>query len=239
MKPKSRSGAFKSLRFAGLVAISGLGVAAFLVGGSYLFWQSEKQSDAASQRGLQEVRNRLESLRRERADLEGSEETYKSLLARGAFAPERRLDFIETMAALKKRHKLLEVEYEVAPQRPLKFPSGTNYSAIAIMASRVHMKVQAYHDGDLAAFLDEFPRIQRGFFPIDKCIIRRAGEDTGAQPAKQSSTVAGVPVTAVAVKSAAAITATLEAECTLEWITLVDKSKPAGLRADAEAKRRL
>ena len=87
MTAKARSGGFKALRFAGLVALSGLGVAVFLVSGSYLFWQSEKKADAVSQRNLQELRNRLETVKRERADLQGSEETYKSLIARGAFAP--------------------------------------------------------------------------------------------------------------------------------------------------------
>ena len=235
MKSKSRSGAFRALRFAGLVAISGLGVAVFLVGGSYLFWQSERQSDTASQRGLQEVRNRLESLKRERADLEGSEETYKSLLARGAFAPERRLDLIETMAELKKRHKLIGLEYEVAPQRPLKFATGTSYAAIGIMASRVHMKVQAYHDGDLTGFLDEFPRIQRGFFPLDKCAIRRAGNELEGR----AQTTTGPSAAVVSSKpSSPAITPFIEAECTLEWITLVDKGKPGSPRADNDARKR-
>jgi hypothetical protein len=221
----ARSGGFKALRFAGLVALSGLGVAVFLVSGSYLFWQSEKKSDVVSQRNLQELRNRLETLKRERADLDGSEETYKSLIARGAFAPERRLDLIEAMAELKKRHGLLGLEYEVAPQRPLKFASGASYAAVGIMASRIHIKIQAYHDGDLVAFLDEFPRIQRGFFPIDKCAIKRIAGVEGAPP------VAGAPQ--------AIASASIEADCTLEWITLVDKSKPANMQATVDTRKAL
>lgn len=241
MTAKAPSGAFKALRFSALVALSGLGVAIFLVSGSYLFWQSETKSEVVSQRNLQELRNRLETLKRERADLQGSEETYKSLVERGAFAPERRLDLIEALAELKKRHKLLGLEYEVAPQRPLKFATGVNYSSVGIMASRVHMKVQAYHDGDLVGFLDEFPRIQRGFFPIDKCSIKRAA---GAeQRASATAGLTALPLAAsaqpAAVAPANAVTATLEADCTLEWITLVDKSKPANLQAAAESRKPL
>lgn len=234
MTAQAHGGAFKALRFAGLVALSGLGVAVFLVGGSYLFWQSEKKSDVVSQRNLQELRNRLETVKRERADLQGSEETYKSLVERGAFAPERRLDLIEALAELKKRHKLFALEYEVAPQRPLKFATGASYSAVGIMASRVHMKVQAYHDGDLVAFLDEFPRIQRGFFPIDKCSIKRvAGVE---QRVQATAGEAGQPAPdAPAIVASAAI----EADCTLEWITLVDKSKAANMQATAETRKPL
>ena len=225
-------GAFKALRFSGLVALAGLGVAIFLIAGSYLFWQSETKSDLVSQRNLQELRNRLETVKRERADLQGSEETYKSLIARGAFAPERRLDFIEAMAALKKRHNILGLEYEVAPQRPLKFAAGNSYAAVGIMASRVRMKVQAYHDGDLMAFLDEFPRIHRGFFPIDRCAVTRiAGSE------QRTLVKAGDAVPPVSGARPLVITATIEADCTLEWITLVDKSKPTIVQAAAEVRK--
>ncbi len=225
MTTAARGGAFKALRFAGFVALAGFGVAVFLVSGSYLFWQSETKSDLVSQRNLQELRNRLETVKRERADLQGSEETFKTLIARGAFAPERRLDFIEAMTELKRRHNLMGLEYEIAPQRPLKLATGASYSAVGIMASRVHMKIQAYHDGELVAFLDEFPRIHRGFFPIDKCSIKRAVgvEQRAAVTAETAS--AAVPT---------AIAAAIEADCTLEWITIVDKSKPANLQASAE-----
>ena len=232
MSAKSGSGGFRVLRFAGLVALSGLGVAVFLVSGSYLFWDSEKKADVVSQRSLQELRSRLATLKREQVDLQGSEETYKSLLLRGAFAPERRLDLIEALAELKKRHKLLGLEYEVAPQRPLKFATGASYSAVGIMASRMHVKIRAFHDGDLLAFLEEFPRIQRGFFPMDKCSIKRiAGAERNAQAA------AGEPARPATGASSNADAAALEADCTLEWITLVDKSKPANMQATANSRK--
>ncbi len=232
MTAKGQSGAFKALRFAGLIALAGLGVAIFLVSGSYLFWQSEKKSETVSQRNLQDIRNRLEGLKRERADLQGSEETYKSLIARGAFAPERRLDLIEALAELKKRHQLLELEYEIAPQRPLKFATGASYAAVGIMSSRIHLKIQAYHDGDLVAFLDEFPRIQRGFFPIDRCAIRRVA---GLEQRVIVAPAPGALATPAPLPSTTS--ALVEADCTLEWITLVDKSKATNIRAAAESQK--
>ncbi|MEO8100943.1 MAG: hypothetical protein ABI790_00355 [Betaproteobacteria bacterium] len=231
---KADGGAFKALRFAGLVALAGLGVAVFLVSGSYLFWQSEKKSEGVSQRNLQELRNRLETLKREQADLRGSEETYKSLIARGAFAPEHRLDLIEALAELKKRHRLIGLEYEIAPQRALKFATGTSFSAVGIMASRVHMKLQAYHDGDLVAFLDEFPRIQRGFFPIDKCTIKRVvSVEQRAPTTLDMAARVPQPVTAQPAQAGqnAGLAPSVEADCTLEWITLVDKSRPVAVAA--------
>ncbi len=230
-----QGGAFKALRFAGLVAFAGLGVAIFLVTGSYLIWQSETKSNVISERNLQELRSRLENARRELADLQGSEETYKSLIARGTFAPERRMDFIEAMAELRKRHNILGLEYEVAPQRPLRVASGAGYAAVGIMASRIRMKIQTYHDGDLMAFLDEFPRIQRGFFPIDKCSVKRT---VGLEQRAVAATTGAAPG-ASPTSTTSAIAAAIEADCTLEWITMVDKSKPANLQASAETRKPL
>ena len=45
----SRAG-FNALKFAYLVLLSGLGVSAFIVVGSYLYWQTEKKNDQQSQR---------------------------------------------------------------------------------------------------------------------------------------------------------------------------------------------
>ncbi len=225
MTQGSASGGFKALRFAGLVALAGLGVAAFLIVVSYLFWQVEKKTGAVSQNSLRDLRVRLETIKRERDDLHGSEETYRNLIARGAFAPERRLDLIEAMDQLKGRHRLIGLQYEVAPQRQLKFAAGGSYSAVDIRASRIKLKIQAYHDGELLAFLDEFPRIERGFFPIDQCTIKRDAEADPASGVAARSPAASAPSTAGA--SVHAVVPAIVAECTLEWITLVDKHKPA------------
>ena len=49
---------------------------------------------------------------------------HKMLAARGVFIPERRLDFIESMETLKGRHRLVSLEYDLMPQRALKFGTG-------------------------------------------------------------------------------------------------------------------
>lgn len=227
---------FKSLRFAYGVALAGLGVVAFLAGGSYLYWQLEKKNDQQSQRQLQELRTRLDVVRRERNDLRDSGDTFKLLLARGTFSPEQRMDLIEALAALKQRHKLAHMEYEILPQRTLRLAGGTTLPGVEMLGSRIKLKARAYHDGDLVAFLDEFPRLNRGFFPIARCVIRRpmqAEQNTSAVRTGAALVDAddgdemNKSVRAQAVTAAAG----LEVECTIDWVTLVDKSLPNNLQA--------
>ena len=229
----SRAG-FKALRFAYLVLFAGLAVGAFIVVGSYMYWQTEKKNDQQSQRALQDLRGRLNTAMRDREDLRGSEDTYKSLTARGMFLNEERFDLIEGLAALKNRHQLAALTFEVAPQRPLRLASGTAYSGVNIFASRVKLKIRALHDADLVAFLDEFPRLQRGFFPLDRCVIKRnvplqVAIVAPSLPPDEESAVAATPTTASGTARATSRTpaynaiAALEAECSLDWITLQTK----------------
>lgn len=207
----SREG-FKALRAVAVLAVASVGVAAFLIAGSYFYRQAELKSDKQSKSVLQDLRARLDNLRREREDLRNSADVYKTLAARGVFMPEQRLDLVEAFAALKNRHKLVSLEYEVSPQRALRMASGISFPGVEVMGSRVKFKLSALHDGDVVAFLDEFPRMQRGFFPLDRCTIKRAVEG-------------------------AAVAAALEAECYLDWVTLVDKRNTAPVIASGNPQK--
>ena len=232
-------GGFKSLKFAYLVLLAGIGVGVFIVGGSYLYWQAEKQNDQLSQRTSQDLRGRLVQAKRDRDDLLGSEDTYKALAGRGTFVAEQRFDLIEALASLKSRHQLVSLAYEVAPQRPLRLGAGGTYTGVNLLASRVKMKVRAVHDADLVAFLDEFPRLQRGFFPLDHCAIKRGTEVSAVAvvPAiPLENDAAESPRTPIGTALAPRATAALEAECSFEWITLQTKDgKGAAQSASSSA----
>ena len=222
----SRAG-FNALKFAYLVLLSGLGVSAFIVVGSYLYWQTEKKNDQQSQRALQDLRGRLNTAVRDREDLRGSEDTYKTLTARGVFIPEERFDLIEALATLKNRHRLVALTYDIAPQRPLRLGSGAAYTGVNLVASRIKLKIRAYHDADLIAFLDEFPRLQRGFFPFDRCAIKRNALPQGSVPLENSGTRvnAAPPSGATPATRLTPVDSTmaLEAECSFDWVTLQTK----------------
>lgn len=236
---------FSQLKFSYLVFVVGLGVAVFLVGGSYLYWQSEKKNNTISQRTLSDMQARLVNAQREKEDLQNSEETYNTLAARGLFVPEQRLDLLEAMEQLKIRHELNTLEYTMSSQRPLKLAAGASVSAVDVLGSRIRVKATSQHDGDLIAFLDEFPRIQRGLFPLDRCVIKRKSRLSANVEGSLPSGILGAAVSAasnlarqqqtaqpsdqldeVRIEAQQTDKASLELDCTLEWITLIDKRAP-------------
>jgi hypothetical protein len=217
---------FGALKFPLLVLAAGLGLAAFLVAISYLFWQSDKASNVQSQRRLGEAKLRLAKAEQERNDLRNTEDTYAAITKRGVFIPENRLDLLDAMEALRQRHGITSLEYQVGAQRPLKLAGDTSISAVDVLGSRIVFKATALHDGDMLAFLDEFSRMQRGLFPIERCALGRNDKAGLAVVAPPTSAVGDGSQVSV---RPTALTSAIAAECALEWITLSDKraSTPA------------
>ncbi|MGZ5105716.1 MAG: hypothetical protein ACXWHB_14490, partial [Usitatibacter sp.] len=152
-----------------LAILAGSGI----VAGSHWYANKEKQDSAASSRQLQEARTRLDSARRERDSLQESSEVFRTLVDRGMLQSEHRLDLVELILGLRAKHQLAGLDYEIAPQRPLQLAGGRVFSSVDVLASRVKLRARALHEGDMLAFIDALSRNPQGFYPVDRCNIRR------------------------------------------------------------------
>ncbi|QJR12611.1 hypothetical protein DSM104443_03702 [Usitatibacter rugosus] len=188
---------FRALRASWILL--GLAVAAAVavgVGGHWITERDVRDGTAADKR-VRDARTRLDGARRERDNLAESAEVFRALVERGILQDERRLDLVELVAELRRRHNLLALEYDIAPQRAL---PGSQFGSVEVLSSRVKLRARALHEGDLLAFVEELARSPRGLYPVDRCVMKRIVDQppTTLQPR-------------------------VEAECTLEWITLKEK----------------
>lgn len=190
---------FRAMRLAWALLAGAMIAGALIVAGSHWYAQKEKSDSADSGRRLQEARTRLESTRRERDSLQESAEVFRTLVDRGLLQSEQRLELVELVNGLRARHQIA-LDYEVAPQRTLALAGGRVFASVDVLASRVKMKARALHEGDLLAFIDALTRNPQGFYPIDRCTMKR-----------------------IEVSSADSLQPRVEADCTLEWITLKEK----------------
>ncbi len=190
----------RSMRVALFLLVVAIVAAAGTAWASHWYMQKEKRDDVQSRRELAEAQARVEAIRRERDDLKASAEIFESLVKRGILEEEGRFDLIERLDRLKTRHGLLGLDYEISAQRPLPLPGGRVYSAVEILGSRVSLRALALHEGDALAFLEDLASPPRGFYPLTRCAMRRI--EPGA---------------------ATAVSPRVEADCTLEWISLKNK----------------
>lgn len=190
---------FRALRASWiLLGLSVLATVAIGAGGQWVTERDKREGGQAEKR-LREARSRLDGARRERENLTESAEVFRSLVDRGILQDERRLDLIELVAELRRRHNLYSLDYEIAPQRALPGPS---FASVDVLSSRVKFKARALHEGDILAFVEELSRSSRGLYPVDRCALQRSDEGSAVQ-----------------------LRARVEAECSLEWITLREKQR--------------
>jgi hypothetical protein len=190
------------LAMRGAYALVALAIVASLtlVFASQWYYDKERRDNATAARRLQEARARLDGARRERDSLQESSEVFRTLVDHGLLQSERRLDLVELVNALRARHQLASLDYEISPQRPLALSGGRVFSSVEVLASRVKLKVRALHEGDVIGFIDELSRTPQGFYSVDRCAMRRL-ETAGAE----------------------SLAPHVEADCALEWITLKEK----------------
>ncbi|HXZ50276.1 MAG TPA: hypothetical protein VEG27_14750 [Usitatibacter sp.] len=199
MSPIFSPEGWKALRASWLVLGAAILAGGAIVYGSYWYGTKETRDSANASRRLLEARTRLDNARRERESLNESAEVFRTLVDRGLLEREKRLDLVELVNSLRSRYQLFTLDYEIAPQRTLPLAGVRVYPAIDILASRVKLRARGLHEGDVLGFLDELTRSQRGFYPVDRCTLRRLE----------------TPPTAIQPH--------VEADCSLEWITLKDK----------------
>lgn len=199
MKQVFSTEAIKALRAAWILLVLSIVAGAGIVAGSQWYYEKEKRDSATFGKRLQEAGSRVEGARRERDSLQESSEVFRTLVDRGLLQAERRLDLVELVNALRARHQLSALDYEIAPQRALQLGGGRVFASVDVLASRVKLKARALHEADVIGFMDALTRTPQGFYPVDRCVMRRVeASPDSIQPR-------------------------VEADCTLEWITLKEK----------------
>lgn len=191
----------RMLRASWLLLGASIAASLFIVLGSHWILEREKRDSASSGQRVQEARARLENARRERDSLQESSEVFRTLVERGLLQSERRLDLVELVNVLRARYQLFSLDYEIAPQRPLSLGGGRAFNSVEVLASRVKLKARALHEGDVLGFVEALSQSRQGFYPVDRCMMRRL------EPPTEDS-----------------LQPRVEAECTLEWITLKEKN---------------
>jgi len=204
MNEPERKSALVILKWPLLLLLLGLTVGGLFVGGSYAYLQYQKRVETGSRRNFQEAQARLSNASKEAEDLRASFDTYQSILGRGVFRPENRLDWIETLNRLKGKHHLATMEYELPPQRIALLPGNVTYPSIDLLGSRVKLKLATLHEGDAIAFVSDIAQLPDGFRLFERCTMKL-----------------------LPVQQGPGLMPRVETECTLEWLTIRDKRAEA------------
>jgi hypothetical protein len=146
-----------------------------------------------------ESRGRLARVQDDEQEIRAKIDRYREIIDRGRSQPERRLDWVEILLQIKEKRRLLGLEYEIAPQKPLdekKLVSG-GYS---FLVSPMKLEMMLLHENDLFGLLADLSQQVPALVSVRHCAIERLS----AAPQPQNA-------------------ALLKARCEIDWITLQEK----------------
>lgn len=177
----------------GLLTTSILAAGA-LAGGLLLYEQRITSDHRRALAEQTETRIRLARAHDDEKEIRSKIARYQEILAQGRTAPERRLDWVETLQKIKTERRLLGLEYEIAPQRRLD-DKVTAIGGYDFLLSPMKIDLPLLHEGDLLGLLADLAAQVEALVSVRHCRLER-------------------------LPAAAQGNANLKAQCQIDWITL-------------------
>ncbi|RTL54986.1 MAG: hypothetical protein EKK46_07060 [Rhodocyclaceae bacterium] len=194
---------FKKLRWSLLWLLVTLIAGAAAVVFSIRFEQKAQADTKRIEAGRNEIRSKLARAQDEEKELREKIAKHQAMESRGILDQEHRLDWVEKIRQIKESRKLIDVQYELAPQQAVDsalVPSAG--SAFEVMSSPMKLQMQLLHEEDLLNFLNDLRQQVKAYVRPRQCTLIRlpsVARETGTN-------------------------AQLSADCQLDWITIREKS---------------
>ncbi len=178
------------LPMAACVVLALAGVACHIAADDYL--QETKRLGAATSTQRVEVQGRLARATEEEGEIKANLQQYQALAARGTVGEEKRLDWVDTITAIKNERRLFNISYSMEPQKALDYPGFTAGGGVDFMVSRMKLEIQLLHEEDLLNFIDDLARRGRAYVAVRSCNVQRTergGGGTTLAPRLQAACV--------------------------------------------------
>ena len=195
---------FPKLRFSLLLAALMIGIGAGVVYVSRDWAKSAKLRLTAAQSERNEIVGKLQRVRGEESEIKQKSAMFNELRTRGVIGDEQRLEWVELLKDVRDQRKLIDLKYEIAPQRLLDANPVNGYN---FFSSEMKLQLKLLHEEDLTRLLSDLRQRAKALIQVRKCAVTRlprGGAENGTA-------------------------AQLQADCQIEWITLHEmESSPGG-----------
>lgn len=199
-------GDFRHIRWS-LVLLAILAIfSAAIVAGAMLTEKMARDDARKVEAKRGEIRSKLAQASNEEQEIRAKIARYNDIVAHGYISAEQRLDWIERIDQIRLARKLIEVQYEMAPQKLVDaalLPMGASGGGYEFMSSTMRLNLQLLHENDLLGFLVDLKSKVRALLVVRGCQVERIPAPTGGDRATRAQ---------------------LKAECEIDWITV--RAKP-------------
>lgn len=165
------------LPIAACVILIVAGAACYFASERYL--QETRALRAATSAQRAEIQKRLASASEEEREIRASLQQFQALAARGMVGDEKRLDWVDTVTAIKNERRLFAVRYSIQPQEELGYPGFSPGGTVKFMVSRVRIDLMLLHEEDLLNFIEDLSRRGKPYLSVRSCDVQREGRGGG------------------------------------------------------------
>ena len=138
---------------------------------------------------------KLQRVSSEESEIKEKSALFQRLQKRGIIGEEQRLEWVELLKDIRDKRRLIDLVYEIEPQRPLDVAPGAGFT---FNVSPMKVQLKLLHEEDLTRFLGDLNEQARALIQVRYCKVTR-------QPQGQAGTSGQ---------------ANLLAECRIDWVTL-------------------
>jgi len=181
---------------------------ALALAGAGLVWsagealRSAQRNFVAAQAERRQNTERLARIAEEEREVKEKIDLYQRLKQLHILGEERRLEWADAIARIRKERELLDLHYTVERQRLLTSVAAKPGN-VDFYASTMKVDLALLHEEDLLRFLADLRESGNAYYAVKKCALMRTGQAI----------------------SGASMTPRLRADCEIDLITLMDPAK--------------
>jgi hypothetical protein len=121
-----------------------------------------------------EVQGKLARATEEEREIKENLQQYQALVARGIIGEEKRLDWVDTITAIKNERRIFNINYSLEPQKPFELSGTTRGSGgVEFVSSRLRLELQLLHEDDLLNFFDDLTKRSKAHVLARNCRVSR------------------------------------------------------------------
>ena len=188
------------LQFSLITTVLMLVLGALAVHFSSIKINAAKNERAAAQLERNNFNGKFKRVHSEESEIREKSATFSQLQVRGMIGDEHRLEWIELLKDIIEKRRLIDMSYEIAPQRPL---DSAQESGLVFFVSSMKLQLKLLHEEDLTRFINDLRQHAKALVQIKSCQLSRLP--------RGSEEIAPL--------------AYLQADCQIDWLTLREMTR--------------
>ena len=149
------------------------GVCALIIGAAQSHYHLSKRNYTIHQNEFNEYQEKYRAAQEDQRLLQSYYTPYKKLVHQGMIGEEHRLYWVEILRNIAGALKLKKVSYRIEPQQAFSAEYLDDIGDINVYSSRMFIKMDLLHEGDLLYVVDQLNAKAPGSFHVSSCKIKR------------------------------------------------------------------